>query len=61
MATKSNKGNPKSTSTKPKPGGKPDGRKSENRSSAYKGGAATKEHGAPTNSHKEGTTKRKPE
>lgn len=53
-----NKGNPKSTSTAPKPGGKKDKRRSENRSDAYKGGDKTKAAGAPTNSHKAGTRKR---
>jgi len=51
--------NPHSTSTKPKAGGKPDGRLSKNRSENYKGGKQTKEHGAPTNSHKKGTRVRK--
>lgn len=51
--------NPKSTSTKPKPGGKPDGRRSENRSSNYKGGKETREKGRPTNSHRAGTRVRK--
>jgi hypothetical protein len=53
-----NKGNQKSTSTAPKPGGKKDKRRSENRSGAYQGGSKTKDHGAPTNSHKAGTKKR---
>jgi hypothetical protein len=51
--------NPHSTSTKPKPGGKPDGRKAENRSAAYAGGKQTREKGRPTNSHKKGTRVRK--
>jgi hypothetical protein len=59
MAPKQNSGNKKSTSTKPKAGTPKDGRLSENRSSAYKGGAATKAKGAPTNSHKPGTQIRK--
>lgn len=54
-----NVGNRKSTSTAPKPGGKPDGRRSENRSSAYKGGDATRKHGSPTNARKAGTRNRK--
>jgi hypothetical protein len=53
-----NKGNTKSTSTAPKPGGKKDRRRSENRSSAYASGDRTKKAGAPTNSRKAGTKKR---
>lgn len=52
------KGNTKRTSTKPQPGGTKDKRLSENRSSSYKSGGRTREHGAPTNSHKAGTRKR---
>jgi len=56
---KGNKGNTKSTSTKPKSGTPADGRKSASRSENFKGGAATKAKGAPTNSHKPGTRVRK--
>lgn len=54
-----NKGNTKSTSTAPKAGTSADKRLSENRSSAYKGGKATKSKGAPTNPRKAGTRVRK--
>lgn len=54
-----NKGNKQSTSTAPKQGTKADKRLSENRSSAYQGGSATKQKGAPTNPRKAGTRTRK--
>lgn len=50
--------NSKSTSTKPKAGGKPDKRLAENRSSAYKAGSRTKNHGSPTNARDAGTKNR---
>lgn len=56
---KDNKGNTKSTSTAPSSGTAKDKRRSENRSSAYKGGSATKKKGAPTNPRKAGTRVRK--
>lgn len=52
-------GNKKKTSTAPKAGTPKDKRLSENRSEKYKGGAATKEKGAPTNPRKAGTRTRK--
>lgn len=51
--------NPHSTSTKPSSGTKADGRKAENRSKNYKGGAETKAKGRPTNPRKKGTRVRK--
>ena len=56
---KGNNGNTKSTSTSPKSFTKADKRLSENRSSAYAGGSATKKKGAPTNPRKAGTKVRK--
>lgn len=54
-----NKGNTKSTSTAPSSGTSADKRKSGNRSPKFKGGAATKAKGAPTNPRKAGTRVRK--
>ena len=56
---KGNKGNTRSTSTKPKTGTPKDKRRSGARSDKYPAGAATKAHGSPTNSHKPGTKVRK--
>lgn len=56
---KGNKGNRKSTSTKPKQQTSKDHRLSEHRSPKFQGGKETKSHGAPTNSHKTGTRVRK--